>query len=90
MLTQLENFRQNKITTYIEELESKSIGGEWLVKQAFDKLNLSQILADTNMSDKEIVIAQKLLTAKLIHPSSELETERWLEENSGANDIYGN
>jgi hypothetical protein len=77
-------------TSSIEELESKSIGGEWLVKQAFDKLNLSQILADTNMSDKEIVIAQKLLTAKLIHPSSELETERWLEENSGANDIYGN
>ncbi|MDA3883956.1 MAG: hypothetical protein PF481_11810, partial [Bacteroidales bacterium] len=34
-------------TSSIEELESKSIGGEWLVKQAFDKLNLSQILADT-------------------------------------------
>lgn len=77
-------------TSSIEELESKSIGGEWLVKQTFDKLNLPKILADTNMSDREIVIAQKLLTAKLIHPSSELETERWLEENSGINDIYEN
>lgn len=74
----------------IEELESKSIGGEWLVKQAFDTLNFAQILANTNMSDRELVIAQKLLTAKLIHPSSELETERWLEENSGVNDIYDN
>jgi hypothetical protein len=77
-------------TSSIEELESKSIGGEWLIKQAFDRLNLPKILADTNMSDREILIAQKLLTAKLIHPSSELETERWLEENSGVNDIYDN
>lgn len=77
-------------TLSIEELESKSIGGEWLVKQAFDKLNFPQILANTNMSEREIVIAQKLMTAKLIHPSSELETERWLEENSGVNDIYDN
>ena len=30
-----------------------------------------------------------LLTAKLIHPSSELETERWLKESSGAMELYG-
>jgi hypothetical protein len=30
------------------------------------------------------------LTAKLIHPSSELETERWLNENSGALELYDN
>jgi hypothetical protein len=77
-------------TTSMEEFESKSIGGEWLVKQAFDKLNFAQILANTNMSDREVVISQKLLTAKLIHPSSELETERWLEETSGVNDLYDN
>ncbi len=34
-------------------------------------------------------MAQMLLTAKLIHPSSELETERWLQENSGAMELYG-
>lgn len=88
--TDLPTEYQEVDTSSIEELESKSIGGEWLVKQAFDQLNLAQILADTNMSERELVISQKLLTAKLIHPSSELETERWLEENSGVNDIYGN
>ena len=29
-----------------------------------------------------------LLTAKLLHPSSELETERWLSENSAAPELY--
>ena len=33
-------------------------------------------------------MAQLLLTAKLLHPSSELETERWLKENSGAQELY--
>ncbi|MFT6857109.1 MAG: hypothetical protein ACJA0X_003096, partial [Cyclobacteriaceae bacterium] len=34
-------------------------------------------------------MAQMLLTAKLLHPSSELETERWLQANSGAMELYG-
>ncbi|MCF8363808.1 MAG: IS1634 family transposase [Prolixibacteraceae bacterium] len=29
-----------------------------------------------------------LLTGKLLHPSSELEAERWLKENSGARELY--
>jgi len=29
-----------------------------------------------------------LLTGKLLHPSSESETERWLKENSGARELY--
>ena len=29
-----------------------------------------------------------LLTGKLLHPSSELETERWLKENSGVQELY--
>lgn len=74
----------------IEEIESKSIGGEWLVKQAFNKLGIDQILQDIGLDTKQIDVAQLLLTAKLIHPSSELETERWLNESSGANELYPN
>ncbi|MCD4789072.1 MAG: IS1634 family transposase [Bacteroidales bacterium] len=40
------------------------------------------------MSANESGIAQMLLTAKLVHPSSELETERWICENSGIDELY--
>lgn len=72
----------------IEQIESKTIGGEWLVKQAFDKLGIDKILANAGLSVSQVDIAQMLLTAKLIHPSSELETERWLSENSATGELY--
>jgi len=72
----------------IEQIESKEIGGEWLVKQVFDKLGIASILAGSGLDIPQIDIAQMLLTGKLLHPSSELEAERWLKENSGARELY--
>jgi len=72
----------------IEQIDSKEIGGEWLVRQVFDKLGIGSILADSGLNDSQIDIAQMLLTGKLLHPSSETETERWLKENSGARELY--
>jgi len=79
---------QNVDINSLEQLESKEIGGEWLVKQAFNKLNIPDILETAGLDANQINIAQLLLTAKLIHPSSELETERWLNENSAAYELY--
>jgi len=72
-----------------EELESKDLGGEWLVKQAFDRLTIDPILTSLGMAPKDIVMARALLTAKMVHPSSELETQRWLQENSATMELYG-
>ena len=72
----------------IDQLESKTIGGEWLVKQAFNKFGLSDLFSSIGISDNESGIAQMLLTAKMIHPSNELKTQRWLQENSGAGILY--
>lgn len=71
-----------------EEIDSKALGGEWLCKQAFDRLKLDEVFASAGMQNKDIIMAKALLTAKMIHPSSELETERWLKENSATMDIY--
>ena len=72
----------------LEQLQSKEIGAEWLVKQAFDALDIPSLLTDIGLNQKEIKEAQLLLTAKLVHPSSELETQRWLNHNSGAPELY--
>lgn len=72
-----------------EELESKELGGEWVSKQAFERLNLDEILISMDMELKDITLTKALLTAKMVHPSSELETERWLKENSSTLELYG-
>jgi hypothetical protein len=79
---------QNTNLDSLEQIESKDVGGEWLVKQAFEKLGIPNILDSVGLDKKQVEIAQLLLTAKLIHPSSELETERWLNENSAAIELY--
>jgi hypothetical protein len=79
---------QNIDLETVEQIESKEIGGEWLVKQAFEKLEIEDILKAAKLDDNLTEIAQMLLTAKLLHPSSELETQRWLCENSAANELY--
>jgi hypothetical protein len=71
-----------------EELESKSLGGEWVAKQAFERLSISAILGSIGMQENDILISKALLTAKMIHPSSELEAERWLKENSSTMELY--
>lgn len=72
----------------IEQIESKDIGGEWLVKQVFESFNVPSLLEEIGLDGKQIVNAQLLLTAKLLHPSSELEAMRWLNENSAASELY--
>jgi len=86
----IDNNYQNVNLDSIEQTESREIGGEWLVKQTFQKLGFGSILELIGMDNSQIDTAMLLLTAKLLHPSSELETERWLNENSGALELYNN
>jgi len=85
---EIERNYENIDLETIEQVESKDIGGEWLVKQTLDSLGIDGILQTAGLSSNESKIAQILLTAKLLHPGSELETERWLKENSAAGDLY--
>lgn len=82
-----KNYQEVDLDT-IEQVESRNMGGEWLIKQAMEKLGVQGILSATGMNKEETCIAQMLLTAKAVHPSSELETVRWLQENSAAKELY--
>ena len=85
---EIQNNYQEVDLESIEGIESKQIGGEWLVKQSFEKLGIDKLLEETGMSANQSKIAQILLTTKMLHPSSELEAERWLSENSAAAELY--
>jgi transposase len=62
--------------------DSRSFGGEWLSKQIFDDCGLSDFLShqiNNEVIEKHIAIE---VISRMIHPSSELETSRWLKNES--------
>jgi transposase len=76
--------------TYIQKIDvnsilnedSRSFGGEWLSKQAFDDCGLSGFLSqeiNNEVIEKHIAIE---ILSRMVHPSSELETSRWLKNES--------
>ena len=81
------NYQEVDLGT-IEQIESLNIGAEWLMKQAMEKFGIENSLTGTGMGKEEASVAQMLLTAKAIHPSSELGTERWLDESSATKELY--
>jgi len=81
------NYQTVDVDTF-EQIESKQIGCEWMVKQAFEAMDIPSILTKIGLDEKQVKVAQMLLTAKLLHPSSELETERWLNHNSASPELF--
>ena len=66
----------------ISNEDSRSFGGEWLSKQILDDCGLSGFLSqeiNNDVIEKHIAIE---VISRMIHPSSELETSRWLKSES--------
>ena len=62
--------------------DSRTFGGEWLSKQMLDDCGLSGFLSQ-NIAKEEMrkLIAAEIIS-RMIHPSSELETSRWMAGES--------
>jgi len=68
-----------------ESVDSKEIGGEWLCHQAFEELGLAGFLsARLGFNNNEAALSLLSLTGRMLHPASELNTAKWLNENSAA------
>ena len=62
--------------------DSRSFGGEWLCGQMLDSSGLFDFLSH-NMDHEEMSkLASAQIISRMIHPSSELETSRWLAGES--------
>jgi len=66
----------------ISHEDSRSFGGEWLSGQMLDSCGLSHFFSQ-NMDNEEMskLVAAQIIS-RMIHPSSELETSRWLASES--------
>ncbi len=72
----------------IESENGREIGAEWLAKQAIEQIGFHNFLNNQNISDKLIKTSQIAIISRMVHPASDLETERWLNENSDLNFLF--
>jgi hypothetical protein len=71
----------------IRHPDVREIGAEWLCFQALDQLQLPDYLSNIGFLEKETRLAITQIIARAVYPASELETARWITENSAVCDI---
>lgn len=72
----------------LEEEDIREVGAEWLSKQAIDLSGLPVYLRGKGYSEYQVNTMLISLICKMVHPSSELEAERWLKENTALCELY--
>jgi len=73
----------------IRHPDVREIGGEWLCYQALEQLQLADFLINSYFSEEETRLALTQIIARAVYPASELETARWIRENSAVCSLTG-
>ena len=69
--------------------DSRSIGCEHVVLNQLFEYKFDKILREIGFDEKQVDYAKMLITGRLVHPSSERETARWISENSSICELLG-
>jgi transposase len=69
--------------------EFRSLGGEAVAYDAFQRLGLPEILAQLSFSDEQIRQVALLIIGRMLHPASERETAVWGQEISALGELLG-
>jgi hypothetical protein len=73
----------------VKNKDAREIGGEWLCKQAFEQLKISDFLRSANWPEQKIALATTHLISRAIYPASELKTVSFIKENSAVCELTG-
>jgi transposase len=73
----------------VETTDVKTIGAEHVAVSSLQEYGFEKILKGLHFSDKEIDYAKMLIVGRLVHPDSELETARWINEQSALCELMG-
>jgi len=73
----------------IRNKDIKEIGSEWMTYQAMQQLQIASFLEQQGWSGDDIRLAQSHIIARAVYPASELETARWMKENSSVCEVTG-
>ena len=87
--TPTERQRNMVFEENIRHPDVREIGGEWLCCQALGQLKMADFLTNIGFSEEETRLALTQIVSHAVYPASELETARWIKENSGICQITG-
>jgi hypothetical protein len=73
----------------IQNKDVREIGAEWLCYQAIGQLKLDEFLLQKGWHSHDVQLALTHLISRAVYPASELETTRWIKENSAVCEITG-
>jgi hypothetical protein len=73
----------------IRHPDVREIGSEWLCRQALEQLQLPDYLSNIGFSEEETSLAVTQIISRAVYPASELETARWIRENSAICELTG-
>ena len=69
--------------------EFRTIGGEAVAYDAFNRLGIAEILAQLGFKKEQIHQAALLIMGRMLHPSSERETAMWGKDISALDELLG-
>jgi len=73
----------------IRNKDVREIGAEWMCSQAMSQLQIAEFLDHRGWDQDDIRLAQTHIISRTVYPASELETSRWIKENSSVCEITG-
>lgn len=73
----------------IRNNDVREVGAEWLSYQAMSQLQISPFLKQQGWAHDDIQLAQSHIISRAVYPASELETTRWIKENSSVCELTG-
>jgi hypothetical protein len=73
----------------IRNKDVREIGAEWMSYQAIRQLQLAPFLERLGWNEDQVSLAQTHIISRAVYPASELETTRWIRENSAVCEITG-
>lgn len=73
----------------VKNKDAREVGAEWLCKQAFEQLKISEFLRSANWSEDKIALAATHIISRTIYPASELKTVSFIKENSAVCELTG-
>jgi len=73
----------------IRNKDVREIGAEWLSYQAMNQLQIAPFLERLGWNGADIKLAQSHIISRAVYPASELETTRWIKENSSVCEVTG-
>lgn len=73
----------------IRNKDVREIGAEWLSYQAMRQLQVAPFLESRGWSQEQVRLALTHIISRAVYPASEMETTRWIKENSAVCEITG-